>query len=162
MARKDLLFDVILTPNRSLSPRGFVILMTAVCVVSFAAGLAFFLAGAWPVVGFFGLDVALIYLAFRINYRRAAMHESLRLTREALTVERVDHRGESETWRFSPAWMQVEAGPAANGGLALRSHGRVLMIGRFLTMKERRGLAQALGRALIRARASCLPCAPRA
>lgn len=164
MARDDLLFDAVLTPNRSLSPRGFVIFMTAVCAVSFAAGLAFFLAGAWPVGGFFGLDVALIYLAFRVNFRRAAMHESLRLTREALTVERVDHRGESETWRFSPAWLQldVEQPPRPGGGLILRSHGRVLRIARFLTLAERRDLAQALGGALIRARAACLPCAPRA
>ena len=78
MPGSDLLFDATLTPNRSLSPRGFAILMVAVCGVGCVAGLAFFLAGAWPVMGFFGLDVALIYLAFRISFRRAAMHESLR------------------------------------------------------------------------------------
>ena len=164
MPKDDLLFDAVLTPNRSLGPRGFVILMAAVCGVSFAAGLAFFLAGAWPVVGFFGLDVALIYLAFRVNYRRASMRESLRLTRDRLTVERVDFRGEKRTWRFTPAWMQVgveePAGPG--GGLILRSHGQSLRIGRFLTLEERHDLTTALRQALIRARAACTPCAPQA
>ncbi len=160
--RDRTLFDAELTPHRSLSPRGFVILMSAVCAISFAAGLAFYLAGAWPVVGFLGLDVALIYIAFRINYRRASIQESLRLTRARLTVERVNHWGETKTWHFAPAWLQVAvAGPRPGRGLVLRSHGRALEIGRFLTLEERQDLAGALRRALARACASCAPCAPQ-
>jgi uncharacterized membrane protein len=164
MTRNDLLFDAILTPNRSLSRRGIAILMVAVCGVSFVTGLAFLLAGAWPVMCFFGLDAALLYLAFWIYSRRAAMRESLRLTREFLTVERVNFRGEKQTWRFSPAWMQVgvEEPARPDGGLVLRSHGQKLKIGRFLTLEERRDLTQALRRALIRARSACIPCAPQA
>ena len=63
------LFSAVLTPHRSLSATGFVIVMALVGGVSFAAGIAFLLMGAWPVFGFFGLDVLLIYLAFRANYR---------------------------------------------------------------------------------------------
>ncbi len=159
MSDDPVLFDAVLTPNRSLGPRGFVILMAAVCTVSFAAGFAFFLAGAWPVMGFFGLDVAIIYLAFRINYRRASVHENLCLTREALTIERVNHWGEAKTWHFAPAWLQVRmVEPARPGrGLVLRSHGQDLEIGRFLTLEERRDLAGALRQALARACASCAP-----
>ena len=69
------LFSAVLTPYRSLSPKGFFFLMVAVCGVSFAAGLAFLLAGAWPVIGFLGLDVLIIYWAFRLNYRAAKVHE---------------------------------------------------------------------------------------
>ena len=95
LAQNDdrVLFDAVLTPYRSLSPRGFLVLMIALSVVSFTAGVFFFLVGAWPVVGFLGLDVALVYIAFRINYRRARMYETLRLTRDALTVRRIEHRG---------------------------------------------------------------------
>ncbi len=159
MPRSDLLFDAILTSNRSLGSRGFAILMAAVCGVSFFAGLAFFLAGAWPIAGFFGLNAALIYLAFRVNFRRASMHENLRLTRESLTVERVNHWGEAMTWRFAPAWLQVRmAAPARpERGLVLRSHGQDLEIGHFLTTEERLSLAEALHRALSRARAPCAP-----
>ena len=51
------LFSALLTPHRSLNRTGFLALMIFVSLVSFAAGLAFLLMGAWPVFGFFGLDV---------------------------------------------------------------------------------------------------------
>jgi len=161
MPQDDLIFDAVLTPNRSLSPRGFIILMCVVGAISFIAGLVFYLAGAWPVVGFLGLDVLLIYVAFRINYRRASIRENLRLTRDHLTVERVNHWGEMKSWSFTPAWLQVfidEQRPRG-GGLVLRSHGRSLAIGRFLTREEQADLADALRQALARAAAPCRPVA---
>lgn len=160
--RQDLLFDALLLPHRSLSPRGFLLLMIAVGAVSFSAGLLFFLMGAWPVVGFLGLDVALIYLAFRINYRRACLSETVRLTRHDLTVERIGQRGEVSTWQFQPAWLRVQMDdpPRPSSQLVLRSHGRSLPIGRFLTAQERSDLAAALRAALHRARSACRPCAP--
>lgn len=156
------LFDAVLTPHRSLSRLGFAVLMAAVCAVSLIAGLVFFLVGAWPVVGFLGLDVALVYVAFRINYRRAKTYEAVRLTRRNLVIERVDPRGEKTTWAFLPHWLQVEVDepPRHNGALTLRSHGRSLAIGRFLSAAERLDLARALRRALETARAACRPCAP--
>ena len=159
MVQDDVFFDAVLTPNRSLGPRGFVILMSAICGVSFVAGFVFFLVGAWPVVGFLGLDVVLIYAAFRINYRRASMRENLHLTRDNLTVERVNHWGESQTWRFTPAWLQVgvEKPAPRGGGLILRSHGESLAIARFLTWDEQKDLAEALRQALARASAPCRP-----
>ena len=153
-----LIFDALLSPHRSLSPRGFAILLIAVCAVAFVAGMAFFLIGAWPVVGFLGLDVALIYLAFRINYRHSRMHETVALTRRNLTVRRVDHRGRVASWRFQPTWLQVliDEPPQHHSQLVLRSHGRSLVIGSFLSPAERLDLATALRRALAQAR-----CAPR-
>jgi len=148
------LFDAVLTPHRSLSPRGFLVLMAAVCVVSFTAGLFFFLAGAWPVVGFLGLDVLLVFGAFRINYRQARMYETLHLTSPALTVRRVDPRGAETRWRFKPTWLQVliDDPPRHGSPLTLRSHGKSLAIGGFLTTEERHDLAEALTAALAEAR----------
>jgi uncharacterized membrane protein len=151
---EGVLFDAVLTPHRSLSPRGFLILMTALSAVSFAGGLFFYLLGAWPVVGFLGLDVLLVYIAFRVNYRRGRMYETLHLTREALTVRRVDHRGGETRWRFPPTWLQVllDEPRTRRNWLTLRSHGKSLSIGGFLTAEERRGLAAALQAALTEAR----------
>ena len=148
------LFDAILTPHRSLSPRGFLILMSALSVIGFLAGVFFFLLGAWPVVGFLGLDVALVYIAFRINYRRGCMYETLRLTHDTLTVRRVGHSGGESRWRFQPAWLQILLNdpPAHGSPLTLRSHGKSLAIGGFLSAEERRGLADALAAALAEAR----------
>lgn len=146
------LFDAVLTPHRSLSPLGFLLLMTALVAVSFLAGVFFLAAGAWPVAGFLGLDVLLVYIAFRINYRRARAYETLHLTRRALTVCRVDPAGRERRWQFAPAWLQVLLdGPRASP-LVLRSHGKSLAIGGFLTADERRSLAAALRAALAEAR----------
>ena len=73
-------FDAVIYPHRSLPPQGFLLLMLVLGATSFAAGVTFVLAGAWPIFGYFGLDVLLVYLAFRASYRSARMHEWVRLT----------------------------------------------------------------------------------
>lgn len=158
-ARDAALFDAELRPNRSLSPRGFLILMGVVCAISFTGGLAFFLAGAWPVIGFLGADVLLIFIAFKINYRRGRLVEQLHLTPEALTVKRIWPGGQARSWEFQPYWLQVdfEEPPRHESPLVLRSHGRSLSIGSFLTKEERAEVAAALRAALVRARQSCKP-----
>ncbi|TMJ57640.1 MAG: DUF2244 domain-containing protein, partial [Alphaproteobacteria bacterium] len=68
-ARPDpVFFERVLWPHRSLPPRGFRLLMLGLGLLSLVAGICFVAAGAWPICGFFGLDVALLYLAFRISY----------------------------------------------------------------------------------------------
>ncbi len=81
--------------------------MLVLGLVSLAFGLGFVAIGAWPVFGFFGLDVALVYVAFRLNYRSARRSETLRLAGDAFTVERVSVRGERQVWRFQPFWLRV-------------------------------------------------------
>src|SRR5260370_8334454 len=100
-------FDAVLYPHRSLPPQGFMMLMLVLSVVSFAAGVSFVLLGAWPIFGYFGLDVLLVYLAFRASYRSARMHEWVRLTEDTLTVERVGQPGERRPWQFQPFWLPL-------------------------------------------------------
>ena len=144
-------FDAVLYPHRSLPPRGFLVLMLVLGAVSFAAGVSFVLIGAWPIFGYFGLDVLLVYLAFRASYRSARMHEWVRLTEEALTVERVGQRGDRRRWQFQPFWLRVvlEERDETNR-LVLASHGRELVVGGFLAPAERKRLAVALKSALHR------------
>lgn len=151
----EVVFDALLQPACSLSPRGFVILMSAVCAVSFAAGLAFYLMGAWPVVGFLGLDVLLIWGAFKISFRRARRYEAVRLTREVLEVRKVDSYGRVRSWHLQPAWLRVEIAdpPRHESQLRLTSHGRSLVIGSFLSPEERLDFARALRGAIETARA---------
>ncbi|HET7594671.1 MAG TPA: DUF2244 domain-containing protein [Stellaceae bacterium] len=145
-------YDAVLSPHRSLPPRGFAVLMLALAAVSFCVSLGFVLQGAWPVTPFFGLDVLLIYWAFRINYRHARLREELRLTDESLTVERVSVRGERRRWQFQPFWLRVtlEEKDEHTSRLVLASHGRSLVVGSFLGPAERRGVATALKDALAR------------
>ncbi len=147
-------FDAVLTPHRSLSPAGFWVVMALVSGVSFVSGMFFVLKGAWPVTGYFGLDVLLIYFAFRANYRSARLYETIKLTADALVVERVRPSGRRQRWKFQPYWLRVEMDdpPAHDSQLTLTSHGRCLAIGAFLTPDERLDLAKSLKEALRRCR----------
>lgn len=152
------LFEALITPHRSLEPRGFLLVMVALACCSFAAGLGFFLLGAWPVVGFLGLDVALVWLAFRVNYRHARQYERLLLTRDALTVERLGFYGDRRVWSFQPAWLRVELErpPEPDSALYLTSHGRRFAVAAFLSAEEKVELADALEAGLGRARRAAI------
>lgn len=149
-------FRAVLYPHRSLGPRGFLILMVAIGAVSFITGMVFLIMGAWPVFGFFGVDVALIYIAFRLNYRSGRIYETVELTREALTVTRVHPSGRQESFDFNPYWVRVHLaeGPQGRTDLRLALHGDEFVFGRFLTDDERRNFSHALSGALARTRAA--------
>jgi uncharacterized membrane protein len=138
-----LFFERVLRPHRSLPPRRFHLLMLIFALCSIAIGTGFVLAGAWPVVGFFGLDVALIYVAFRRNYRSARLRETLRLAEDAFTVERIGIYGERRLWRFQPFWLRVvlEERADRSNRLLVASHGKSLVIADFLAPAARRELA---------------------
>src|SRR5205823_11488966 len=102
------LFSALLTPHRSLNRAGFLALMMFVSFVSFAAGLVFLLMGAWPVFGFFGLDVLAIYWAFRINFRHARASEEITVTPSELRVRRTSHRGHVVEWVLNPLWVRLD------------------------------------------------------
>jgi uncharacterized membrane protein len=151
--------DTVLAPHRSLPPKGFVAVMAVFGGISFVAGTVFVLSGAWPVMGFFGIDVALVYLAFRINYRSARRQERIRLAEDALTVERIDVRGARRSWRFQPYWLRVTLEEEADDSnrLVISSHGRSLVLGSFLGAGERRSFAAKLQDALARWRTHLSP-----
>lgn len=149
------LFQAVLTPHRSLSRGGFLALMLVFGGVSFAAGVAFWIIGAWPVFGFFGLDVALIYWAFQVNFARARAFEEVLVTPSELRLRRVNPRGHAMEWVLNPRWVRLERTEHPEFGverLALVSHGRALPIAAFLNPEEKASFAQALGAALAAAR----------
>src|SRR5712671_7413067 len=145
------LFSALLTPHRSLNRTGFLVLMAFLSVVSFAAGLAFLLMGAWPVFGFFGLDVLVIYWAFRVNFRDAKATEEIRVTSSELRIRRVSHRGQVVEWVLNPLWVRLDQKTHAEFGiekLYLVSKGRRVSIGSFLGADEKASFAKALMAAL--------------
>jgi len=149
------LFSAIITPHRSLSRRGFLLVMTLIGGFSFIGGMFFFLLGAWPVVGFLGLDVLLVYWAFRANYRAAAAFEEVTVTPSVLRLRRVSHRGEVAEWTLNPVWTQLDREKHEEFGLLklfLVSRGRRLAVAGFLSPKERESFAAALSAALGEAR----------
>ena len=139
---------------RSLGATGFAVLMAAVIAINTIVGGAFYLLGAWPVLGFCGLDIALIYLAFKANYRSGRLSEAIDLTPALLTLTRVHPSGISERIEFNPYWVRVRLAEQTDGRneLKLTSHGQEVKFARFLSDDERRDFAGSLAGALLAAR----------
>ncbi|HWW49110.1 MAG TPA: DUF2244 domain-containing protein [Xanthobacteraceae bacterium] len=145
------LFSALITPHRSLGRTGFMALMACISVISFASGLVFLMLGAWPVVFFFALDVALIFWAFRVNYRTGRATEEIIVTPTQLRVKRVSHRGDCAEWTLNPLWVRLDRSESSEFGierLDLVSRGTRLTIASFLGADEKASFAAALSVAL--------------
>ena len=142
-------FATSFSPHRSLSPEGFKWLMRAVIAANVVIGLPLFLLGAWPVFGFMGLDVLLLWYLFKRSYLDARRSETFVLTDHELIIDRVAPDGEREQSRLDAYWLRVEAGER----LVLASRGNRVVVGRFLSPDERDALAEQLKAALARMRA---------
>jgi uncharacterized membrane protein len=145
------IFAATITPHRSLGSTGFLVLMLCIGGVSFVSGMVFLLLGAWPVFGFVGLDVLLVYFAFRANFRAARAYEEVTVTASELTVRKVSHRGGVREWTLNPVWVQLDRIVHEEFGierLFLVSRGRRLPIAAFLGPDEKASFARALSAAL--------------
>jgi uncharacterized membrane protein len=152
---EPVLFEARLSPHRSLSPAGFAVVMGVLAGVSFAVGVSFLMMGAWPVFGFFGLDVALVWLAFRLNYRDARAYEDIRMTPNLLSVRQVSAKGAASETAFNPRWVRLEKTEDELYGVtrvALISRGIFLIVGAFLPPLYKGELAKRLGAALASAK----------
>lgn len=145
---------VVLSSHRSLGPTGFMVLMLLFGGASFMTGVVFLTIGAWPVMAFFGLDVALVFLAFKLNYRSGKLHELVDLTPQALTITRIHPTGLREHFDFNPYWARValEEWPDGRTDIRIASHGREFPFARFLNDDERREFAEILRGALVATR----------
>jgi uncharacterized membrane protein len=154
-AAEPVLFSAQLTPHRSLSRTGFVLVMTFLSVISIATGIAFLMMGAWPVFGFLGLDVLAIYIAFKINFGRARAREDVTVTPSELRVRRISHRGHVVEWVLNPLWVRLDEVVHEEFGterIYLISRGRRVSVGSFLGAEEKASFAKALRAGLVAAK----------
>lgn len=148
------LFSQTLVPHRSLSKRGLTWLLMAFAGIGLGISLPFFWLGAWPVAGFFGIDVLLLYVAFRANMRSARAYEQILLTHVELLFRKVSAKGQARFWRFNPGWVRLHTEAHEEFGIqkvALIQGQRQVEVGRFLGAAEKEAFAlsfkQALGEA---------------
>lgn len=154
-ARSTVLLAARLTPHRSLSRTGFTVLMSLIGIVSFTAGAACCAMGAWPVLGFLGLDLLVIWWAFRVNFARARAFEEVDVSYDEVRVRRVDHHGRSLEWRFNPLWVRIDCEAHAEFGiehLYLVSRGHRLGLASFLGADQKESFYKVLIGALNEAR----------
>jgi uncharacterized membrane protein len=145
-------WTITLSPHRSLTREGFVAIMVLVALINLIGGFMFFVAGAWPVAGFLGLDVLLVWWAFTRNYADAKRQETIRAEGDVVTLSRFLPDGAREETAFNRRWVRVDLeydeARELVGRLWLRSHGLSHEIASFLGAEERASLAKALRRAL--------------
>jgi uncharacterized membrane protein len=151
----DVIFSATLVPHRSLNRRGFLALMGGLIALWLAFGLCMWKVGAWPVLGFGGLDVLAIFIAFRLSYRSARAYEEVEVSRTAIVIRKVMANGRAQEFRFNPQWVRLEVEEIEDEGVvrvALRARDRRVAVGAFLNPADRRSFARAFGAALSAAR----------
>jgi len=150
------LFAAILTPHRSMGWPGFIAVMLAVGTINLVGAIVFGAIGAWPVLPFLGLDVLIIFLAFRANYRHARAFEEVIVSPHEIRIRKVSWHGRAREWRFNPAWTRLTQTRDEEDGqvlaLTLDEGRRRLDIATFLPPVERDGFGRALRLALDEAR----------
>jgi uncharacterized membrane protein len=150
------LFQVVCTPARPLSARGFRALAVLLALGAGLTSAMFLLLGAWPILPFLGLEVGFALALVAIHARGAArMADIVVLTPGQLTVTQIDARGRRRETVLDPYWARAtyRSDPATAGVLTLHSRGRSAEVGRHLGAEEKASLHDALAGALARARA---------
>lgn len=144
-------FDALLTPHRSMGRTGFLVVMGICSFVWLASGILFLMKGAWPVFGFFGLDVIALFLAFRLNFYAARAREEVKIWNHDMLVRQVAPSGKVRDHRFNPFWTRFSVTRHDEIGvtrMALTSQGRSVSIGSFLNPDDRESFSKAFSAAL--------------
>ena len=150
------LFAATLTPHRSLTPTGKRVVIGLVAAMALVPGVVFYAVGAWPVVGFMGLDVLAIWAALTLSMRSGKVHEVVTLWPLSLELKKVDAKGGEEVLTFAPANVRFLVDRDYNErvtGLWLKTDDRKVPLGSFLSADEKLSLSKVFGTALRKARA---------
>ncbi len=148
------LFEAVIVPHRSLSPRGMCVLIAVICGLASLTVVRFLIVRAWPVIGFSVVEVGLTVALLRVNARRARASEVVMLSGQALRILRTDPRGRREERTLEPGWLNVslQDEPGRVPRLFLVARGVKEEIATSLGEEEKRDLASALEEALHRLR----------
>ncbi|MDX7954060.1 DUF2244 domain-containing protein [Lichenihabitans sp. Uapishka_5] len=149
------LFQRRIRPHRSMSAAQVRVMLVFVAIGGIVTSLPFVLIGAWPVAGFFGLDVLMVYLAFRASFSSARAYEDIRVTALDLSLRKVSPRGITREWRFNPVWVRLDRHEHPDFGtqrIELIARGDRVEVAGFLGPDAKAEFADGLGAALGRAR----------
>ncbi len=145
-------YSIEMRPNQSGSLRGVHIILGFLLFVFIPTGVIFSIIGAWPVFGFMGAELLLLYGALRINQRASRACERLELSDDLFTVKRTDAKGRQFLWQFQPQWLRVDFQMPSDfvAHLSVNSKGQRLNIAQFLSPAEKSDVADHLKGALSR------------
>lgn len=148
---REPVFNAVLTPYRSLGRTGLVILVALTLVITVFNVIFFLVADALPVALFFGIDIALLYGAFYLNYRSARAREEVKVTRTELEIRKIAPSGKARIARYNPFWAKFQVDRHEEFGItamAVTGEGRRTSFGSFLNPDDRESFARAFTQAL--------------
>jgi uncharacterized membrane protein len=150
----ETLFEAVIIPHRSLSPRGLRILIAVICLLSGLIVLRFWFIGAWPVAGFSAVEVGVAIFLLRLNASRARASELVLLSEDALRIVRTGRAGRRDERVLPVGWLNVvlDEQPGRVPKLLLVARGVREEIATTLGEAEKRDLWSALREALHQAR----------
>jgi uncharacterized membrane protein len=133
--------------NNSLSSSGRLLIFALIFAVSVGIAAGFSLIfGAWPILPYAGLEMAVLYVAFRYIDRHAGDYERVTIKGGSVAIE--VHDGAKRTrLELSRHWARIVCSRDGSR-LALRSHGREIELGRHLNHEQRLEMARDLRREL--------------
>ena len=136
--------DIKIYPNQSLTPKGLLLLMFLITIPASFIGVTFFILGAWPVLGFMGLEVLLIYIAFKVLFYKNKFYEHIILDREKLSIFFKKQNNTITKIELEPTWLQVQIENIYENEdiLTISSHGKKIILANFLIPEERAKLAK--------------------
>ncbi len=143
-------FEAVIVPYRSLSPRGLRILIAVICLLCALTVLRFWFIGAWPVAAFSVAEISLAIFLLRLNASRARASELVLLSADTLRIVRTDRTGKRQDLQLPVGWLNVvmEELPGRVPKLLLVAHGVREEIAVTLGEEEKRDLWAALRAAL--------------
>lgn len=153
--QKSPLFAALLTPHRSLGKKGVRVVVAFYVILAMIPGVFFFVLGAWPVVGFLGLEALILWWALSVSRKSGDAYEEVTLWPDSLEVRHVTAKGKENRHAFNPFWVRLHIDKDFEQRvtrLALRNRGEELEIGAFLNPDDKATFATVFGQALTKAR----------
>ena len=146
--------DAEIRPHRSLSERGFIILIAVVTLANCCSAAVFVYMGATLVPIFLGIDVVAVIVAFMASFRAARQIQRVQVTARDIKVIHEAPNWSKVVWESPTAFTRVavdrEEGRAV--GLRLALSDRQVAVAQALSPGERQEFAAALQKAIWDAR----------
>jgi uncharacterized membrane protein len=149
-----LYMDAVITPNRSLSTRGFVVLIAIITLFNAIASAVFVQLGANIVPIFLGLDVVAVAIAFLVSFQAARQVERVQVSARDVRVMRETPKWSRVVWESPTAFTRVAVEEDDDDGVDVRValSGKSAPVAAALSPPERKEFARALQRAIAIAR----------
>jgi uncharacterized membrane protein len=148
-----LFMDAVITPHRSLTPRGAMALIGAVTFFDAAMALMFVAIGAAPIPIFLGIGLFAMIVALVVSNRAAMRRERILVSAAEVRVVTQVRGAEQLVWVSPTAFTRVSLADGDDEtSLRLHLSDRALPVAQALSRRERREFARALEAAIRRAR----------